>query len=184
MLYPIRSFIMALIIYVMSFGLLSYYLANYSYQPPVSIEIDAEMIGDFNLHQHNSAFQDKHQNNIKISDSINSTIDHQHFDNIKAPNDQHEALADNIADSQKIAPLYQPLPDIPEDLRFEVFSINILAKFYINQNGHVDKVELINPANIPQLNFLLTKSLLKWQFPARTQNYTQTIEVKFAVTPH
>lgn len=181
MFYPIRSYILALVIYVVSFYLMNYFAGNYLYKPPISIEIDAEMIGDFNLYQHNSSFKNNLQNQIKINDSINSNIDHQHFDNIKNQDSQHKKLTDNLADSQKIAPIYQPLPDIPEDLRFEIFSTQILAKFYISETGDVNEVELINPSNIPQLNFLLTKSLRKWKFPAQSKNYQQTIIVKFEV---
>ena len=142
------------------------------------------------------AFKNNGEKKVAIKDAINKSS-HQHLEqNIDHSINNHGKASGKLSDevskptknfsetqkeAQKIAPLYQPLPDIPEDLRYDFFSSKIVAKFFIDKNGRVYEVELIKPSSIPKLNFLLKKSLLKWQFPAQNAEYFQIINVKFSV---
>ena len=84
-------------------------------------------------------------------------------------------------DAKKIAPLFQPLPEIPLDMRSEFFSTKIIAKFYIKKDGSVSAVELLEISHNPRLNLLLLKSLKKWRFEPSNHDFEQIINVKFAV---
>lgn len=184
MFYPIKSFFSGICLGILLLFLTNYFsnLNNLTISKPfVSLEIDADIIGDIN-HQHNS-FLTKNSKNFLINDSKNKKINHHHIDNI---NNHQENTPENIEptqdfSSQKIAPLYQPLPEIPEELRYDFLNSQIIAKFFIDENGKVYEVLLIKPSDLPRLNFLLKKSLLKWQFPAKNQSYFQIITVDFSV---
>ena len=101
------------------------------------------------------------------------------------PKHENQALettnSKNNLEAQKVAPLYQPLPEIPFDMRSEAFSTKIIAKFYIEKDGSVSDVELLEISHNPRLNLLLLKSLKKWRFEPSGQSLTQVINVKFAV---
>ena len=66
-------------------------------------------------------------------------------------------------------------------MRNEAFSAKIIAKFYIEKDGSVSDVELLEISHNPRLNLLLLKSLKKWRFEASNQALTQVINVKFEV---
>ncbi|MCE3254764.1 MAG: hypothetical protein K0R25_258 [Rickettsiaceae bacterium] len=65
--------------------------------------------------------------------------------------------------NQNAAPISQPLPKIPDELRQEAFQSYAIARFHIAADGSFS-VELIKPCNNPRLNFLLLESLKKWKF--------------------
>jgi protein TonB len=83
--------------------------------------------------------------------------------------------------STKLLPLYQPLPEIPDDLRQEAFDSFAVARFYISQNGIVTKVDLLTPCKNSKLNQLLLKSLYNWKFNPSIKPWTQDIRVTFKV---
>jgi protein TonB len=83
--------------------------------------------------------------------------------------------------SQKIAPLFSPLPQIPDDLRSEAFSSEAIARFHIAADGLVVEVEMIKPAANPRLNHLLLRSLKNWKFAPTSAAFTQEIHVRFSV---
>lgn len=183
MFFPIRSFVLATTIYFFGLFFANKIINSKINYPEVSIEIDAEMIGNENIYEQNSKFVSGLQ---KISDlnHKNQVNDHQHL-NDNNQNNQNESS--KILDSnenlkaQKIPPIFQPLPEIPEDLRYQIFSTTITAKFYIDENGEVYEVELVNPSNIPKLNMILIKTLKRWRFPRKFQKFQQIINVEFIV---
>lgn len=183
MIYPFRSFILAVLIYLIPIFFLTINFKNNIIPPFVSLEIEAEIIGDSNQHQHNSSFEaQKTTHKISIPDAINQS-QHQHLDkNFTHQKSKLNEAEDESTQSQKISPIYQPLPDIPEDLRYELFSSKIIAKFFIAKSGEVSDVELIKSSHIPRLNMALINTLKKWRFPPQNIEKTEIIAVKFAVT--
>ncbi|MFM7702188.1 MAG: hypothetical protein ACKO6C_01840, partial [Alphaproteobacteria bacterium] len=87
--------------------------ANY---PEISIEIDAEMLGDKNIYEQNSRFNEGSQKiySENLENKINS---HQHLNDFKKNDSVKSGKTNENINSQKIAPIFQPLPEIPEDLR-------------------------------------------------------------------
>ncbi len=95
----------------------------------------------------------------------------------------HEKSSQDSSDavSKKIEPIYNPLPQIPDDLRQEAFESSAVARFYIASDGTVSKVDLIKPCANPRLNHLLLKSLKNWKFSSSSIDSTQEIRVNFSV---
>lgn len=83
--------------------------------------------------------------------------------------------------ARRSTPTYQPLPLIPNDLRYEALRTQARARFYVAVDGSVAKVEFVKPSNEPKLNRLLEKSLLKWKFKPGTISFVQDINVTFRV---
>ncbi len=99
-------------------------------------------------------------------------------------NTHHHAAAEEDSNSSvpnKITPQFNPLPQIPQDLRVEAFQSEAIARFYIDGAGNVEKVELVKPCANPRLNSLLLKSLRQWKFSPSNKSSTQDINVKFRV---
>jgi hypothetical protein len=78
-------------------------------------------------------------------------------------------------------PIYNPLPDIPINLRKVAFQSEAVALFQVSKDGIVKNVKLIKPSANPKLNFLLIKSLKKWQFEKSEDEFFQEIKVNFKV---
>jgi len=95
----------------------------------------------------------------------------------------HEKSAQDLREvvSKKVEPIYNPLPQIPDDLRQEAFESSAVARFYIASDGKVLKVDLIKPCANPKLNHLLLKSLKNWKFASSSIDSTQEIQVNFSV---
>lgn len=91
-------------------------------------------------------------------------------------------LRDNQDSSKNdVKAIYNPLPIIPNYLRKESFNSSAIARFYINKDGEVVKVDLIKPCANPKLNHLLLKSLKKWRFTPYNQDLVKDIKVNFEV---
>ncbi len=75
----------------------------------------------------------------------------------------------NISASSGARAIVQPMPQIPDDLRAEVFNFSALARFHIAVDGSV-KVELAKPTPNPRLNRILLDSLKKWRFIPAIRN--------------
>ncbi len=84
-------------------------------------------------------------------------------------------------EEKKSLPLFNPLPQIPDDLRDEAFNSEAVARFYVASDGSVSRVELIKPCANPKLNHLLLKSLKSWKFSSGQSPSTQDIRVNFLV---
>jgi protein TonB len=65
--------------------------------------------------------------------------------------------------------LYQPLPEIPEELRHQNLSLVAVARFRVAANGSAE-VELIEPTPDPLLNRALMDTLRKWRFFPALEN--------------
>src|SRR5258708_39749787 len=59
--------------------------------------------------------------------------------------------------------LYQPKPEIPEQLRRRSLELAALARFRIAADGSA-QVELVEPTPDPDLNRSLMETLTKWRF--------------------
>jgi periplasmic protein TonB len=80
--------------------------------------------------------------------------------------------------------LYQPKPDIPEELRHHRLELVAIARFQVAANGST-QVELIEPTPEPTLNRALLETLKKWRFfPALLsgQPVASTIDMRIPVT--
>jgi protein TonB len=80
--------------------------------------------------------------------------------------------------------LYQPKPEIPEELRHHRLDLVAVARFQVAANGST-QVELIEPTPEPLLNRALLEILVKWRFfPALEggRPVASTIDVRIPVT--
>ncbi|MES2961030.1 MAG: energy transducer TonB [Pseudomonadota bacterium] len=160
------SFLSALIIHALLFAALFFSLAKKTEIPPVSV------INVINLDQAAQEKKSTKHHDLKPQKNQKETLLHFHE---KAAQDSRDAA------SQKVVPIYNPLPQIPDDLRQEAFASSAVARFYIANDGQVLRVELIKPCANPRLNHLLLKSLKNWKFATSTTNSTQDIRVNFSV---
>ncbi len=133
-------------------------------QPPVTLEIELITIG-------NSGEKNERREKVRLKKDTHQPSDHVHLSEEKAS----EHLAQNLE------PTFHPLPKIPDELRFEAFNSEALARFHIAANGEVLQVELIKPCANPKLNSLLLKSLKRWKVSASNSDSTQDIRVSFLV---
>ena len=157
---PFLSFFTAFLFWLTLLMVFSYIIFKKSTQPPISIDVDVSMIGEIEQKQNKKEEFIGNEPNKKNEKSIEQR---------------------NEATSKKLNPLFNPLPEIPEELRKEAFESDATAKFFISKDGTVLKVELTKPCNNPRLNFLLLKSLKKWKFPTSNEESQQEVEVKFRV---
>ena len=183
MIYPLRSYALAILCYLSIIIFIGFKEKNIDKNPLISLEIEADFIGITNQHQEKSTMQkEKNINKIQLPQ-----ISKKEFNEKQEIEPKHENKAlettnsKNNLDAKKVTPLFQPLPEIPFDMRSEAFSTKIIAKFYIEKDGSVSDVELLEILHNPRLNLLLLKSLKKWRFEPSGQSLTQVINVKFAV---
>jgi outer membrane biosynthesis protein TonB len=155
------------------------FIKNNNLLPPqISLQIDAPISDNKNL-----ATNHQHESSKKIvKKSFNNSHHEEHIESDKNTDISKEKnLQNNQNSASNLKPIYQPLPDIPEELRYQFLKTQAIAKFYINANGKIDKVELIKPSNSVKINYLLLQSLKQWKFPASSQNSTQEIKIDFQV---
>lgn len=174
---PFLSFSLAILCYSLIFFASLFFYQNKQPQPQISLQIDAKIFDQLQL---GSAHQ--HEFSKEISPTKNNKAKHsdQHWEGKKTQLIEPKK-PDSSTLAKNLAPLYQPLPDIPEELRFEAMQTSALARFYINSDGVVRNVELITPSNSTKLNYLLLKSLKQWQFPPTNHDTTQEILITFKV---
>jgi periplasmic protein TonB len=80
--------------------------------------------------------------------------------------------------------LYQPKPEIPEELRHHRLELVAIARFQVAANG-ATQVELIEPTPEPILNRALLETLKKWRFFPALQSgnpVASTIDMRIPVT--
>ena len=65
--------------------------------------------------------------------------------------------------------LYAPTPQIPDDLRDDVFSALAIAHFIVDRDGQV-QVTLVQPTSNPRLNQVILTSLQTWKFFPATRD--------------
>ena len=59
--------------------------------------------------------------------------------------------------------LFAPAPEVPDDLREDVFEAEALARFHVDDDGHTT-VTLVKATSSPRLNRILLESLQQWRF--------------------
>lgn len=64
---------------------------------------------------------------------------------------------------------YAPLPEIPDDLRNNVFETEAIAHFVVERDGTTE-VSLTRPTTSPRLNEVLLETLRQWQFEPAEKN--------------
>jgi outer membrane biosynthesis protein TonB len=183
MLYPIRSYALAILFYLSIIIFIGFKEKNSDKNPMISLEIEADFVGIINQHQEKSTLQkEKNINKIQLPQISKKEFSEKQQIEPKQENKAFETTnSKNNLEAKKIAPLFQPLPEIPLDMRNEAFSAKIIAKFYIEKDGSVSDVELLEISHNPRLNLLLLKSLKKWRFESSDKALTQIINVKFSV---
>ena len=80
--------------------------------------------------------------------------------------------------------LYQPLPEIPEELRRRALDLVAVARFRVAANGSAE-VELIQPTPDAALNRALLDTLKKWRFfPSMEGGKPQasTLEIRIPIS--
>ncbi len=167
MRFPFASFSAAFLIWIFLLvifsGVIFTKLIPLAKIQPISLTIDAAMIGEVEKEKksaENSSAEKGDQKKIEKKFS---------------------AEKNQNAVQKKVIPLFNPLPKIPDDLREEAFSSEATARFHVAPNGSVTNVELIKPCQNPRLNNLLLKSLKNWKFESSTAGFTQDIRVTFSV---
>lgn len=176
MKYPFASFTAAFLIYFFLIAAFALAIFKKSEMPQVSLTIDAEMIG--NVIQHEKSREKTSASGKKLSKENNRE---EKLEPDEAAHNKESKHIDQKNISQKLAPLHQPLPQIPDDLRYEAFNSFAIARFHIDEQGSVVRVELVKPCNNPKLNQLLLKSLKEWKFQPSKIATTQDIRVNFKV---
>jgi protein TonB len=180
---PLTSFAVGFAIYFFLLAIFAFAFFKKFNAPQVSLEIDAALIGEIAQHEKSKSKLEKTPELQKISNQKNakekSAEEKLEPDEAKADKEKESDSKKNTA--QKIPPIFQPLPQIPEELRAEAFRTKAVARFYIDAAGNVTLVELVVPSNNPKLNQLLLKSLRKWKFESSRTGITQDITVTFKV---
>jgi TonB family protein len=160
---PFVSFLVAFLVWIFLLVVFSWKFFTKSEIPPVSLTIDATMLDEVEQEKKSiKNFAAEKNGQQKITEKP------------QAQKTQNSA-------QKKVAPLFNPLPKIPDDLRDEAFRSEVLARFQVAVNGEVVNVELIKPCSNPRLNSLLLKSLKTWKFQPSSAGFSQEIKVTFAV---
>lgn len=158
---PFTSFSVALFIWFLTIFFIAQNFLKPVKSMPVSLEIEASEINSEAHQEHISAIK-KSATKIAKHDLANT---------------QNQQNSSN----KKVEAIYNPLPAIPDDLRDEAFNSKAVVKFYINDKGLVERLDLIKPCANPRLNSLLLKTLKTWKFSSNGQAETKEIEVNFEV---
>jgi TonB family protein len=177
--FPKTSFISAFLLWFFLSAALCLNFFKKSQPPEISLTIDSEMIGKIETHEKSKTKEQKEESDL----AKNSLIKKSKEEKLEPPSDSKKEEKNESENkiTQKLAPLFQPLPQIPKELRDEAFSSSAIARFYISESGDVTKVELIKPCQNPRLNHLLLKSLQNWKFHPSSKSWTQDIRVTFKV---
>lgn len=183
MRFPFASFSVGFVVYFLLIALFAFVIFRQNLNPQISLEIDADLIGEVVQHEKSKTKNTPQKNLEKISQ-----LEKENKNSAEEKLEPHEANADKESQhdtkkivAQKLAPINQPLPEIPEELRYEAFNSYAIARFYVATDGTVTKVELIKPCNNPRLNQLLLKSLKNWKFNSGSKENTKDIKVTFKV---
>jgi periplasmic protein TonB len=79
--------------------------------------------------------------------------------------------------------IFQPLPQLPDDLRREALDLVAVARFHVEPNGAAT-VELVQPTSNPELNRALLETLKRWRFFPAMQDgkaVASTIDIRIPV---
>lgn len=159
------SLIATLVLHLMLVAVFYFSWTRKNETPPPVVVLEISMLGD------KSASKKHESKSHYLKPDNQNNVQHYHS----------EKETDVSNESEKMAPVFNPLPQIPDDLREEAFVSEAIARFYIDAAGVVARVELIKPCANPRLNSLLLKSLRSWKFAASKAGSTQDIRVRFRV---
>lgn len=179
---PFLSFAVSFLIYFLLLGFFAFVLFKKSTMPQIALEVDADLVCDESAHEKSKTKKEQKTDLEKIAQQKK---DIKKSDEEKIEPDEakrgEESSQHKKKSTKEIPPVFQPLPQIPDDLRYEAFHSKTVARFYVNASGEVERVELIKPSQNPKLNQLLLKSLKKWKFEPTSNAHTQDIAVTFKV---
>ena len=180
---PFTSLAVGFVIYFLLLAIFAFVFFKKFSAPQVALEIDAAMIGNEAAHEKSKSKLEKEAELQKIpsKENIKEKSQEEKLEPHDAKSHQEEEGEFQKITTKKIPPIFQPLPEIPEELRFEAFQSKAVARFYVDKAGNVVRVELVKPCNNPKLNQLLLKSLKKWKFEATRTGFVQEITVTFLV---
>ena len=172
MKYPILSFVISILFCFLLLGVSFISFSKGSKKiVPATIEIEAMEIKEVS-----NSLAKELPKKIEQEQDLAENNDSEKIKETK----QQEKISNNQTSKNKALIVYGPLPKIPDHLRDEAFSSFAIARFNINEDGS-SRVELIKPCNNPELNYLLLKSLKKWQFEKSEKKSVQEIKVNFLV---
>jgi len=125
------------------------------------------------------ASDDSLKTNAKQKKFVNNNLNNKTAVDHKI-NKYHQPIASARSEDTRIV-VTKSLPDIPDDLRYEVMSEDIIARFFVNEDGLVSDVELIKASSNLKFNLLLQKKLKEWRFSANNYSSTHDIKINFSV---
>lgn len=80
--------------------------------------------------------------------------------------------------------IYQPLPEIPETLRYRNIDVVAVARFRVAASGAA-QVDLVEPTSDPDLNRALIDSLKRWRFFPAMQDgkpVASTVDIRIPIS--
>jgi len=176
---PIISFTISVLIWLSIIILFSYFSLKNKNDLNPEITVDAKMVGELVEEKKRPVFKKIINKKLHKEDQISDLKKVQ--EKSKELHHDHHYQENKKSQQAKAKILYRPLPKIPYDLRREAFKTRAIARFYVNKDGSVNKLELIKASNNPRLNFLLIKQLKKWKFEEKGKDFTQDVKVSFQV---
>jgi outer membrane biosynthesis protein TonB len=138
-------------------------------KPVQQINVNLSLASD-NLPKTNTK-QKKFINNNNLNNK--TAVDHK-------INKYHQPIA-SVKNKNAREIVVKSLPYIPDDLRYEVMSEDIIARFFVNEDGLVSDVELVKASSNLKFNLLLQKKLKEWRFSAENYSSTHDIKINFSV---
>ncbi len=180
---PLTSFAVGFAVYFLLLAVFAFAFFKKFDAPQVSLEIDAALIGEVAHHEKSKSKLEKERDLQEISNqkNVDKKSQEEKLEPSNSKADKEEEGEEKKVFAQKVPPIFQPLPEIPDELRFEAFNSKAVARFYVDASGNVVRVELIKPCHDPKLNQLLLKSLQKWRFYSSRTGIVQDIVVTFKV---
>lgn len=181
--YPFRSYFLAIISYL---GLLIFAASKQFYSPSKSATASSSMFIEAISTNHLNLSKSTSGSSLSKAQALQNNLESLHSKseiNQKSTDRNNSENIDDVGSGTQKSkiPIFRPLPEIPEEMRYEAFNSLIVARFVVGKNGEVLKVELVKSADDPRLNSLLIKSLKKWRFEPSTQDLIVEIKVNFRV---
>jgi|GEM_PF-1952826 len=177
MLHPKSSFFLAIFSYFLLLWLILNFRFN-NHQPNFTFQSTSDFI-NINLNNIDSS-----QNNAPAKKTVKNVAKNLTKNLNNQPVNQNQQLMqtnDAEINNKERKILHQPLPKIPQDLRYELLNEKIIANFVIDENGKPIKITLTSPSKNLQLNALLLEKLQEWVFTTSNQISIQDVLVNFLV---
>lgn len=169
-----------IIVYIVLLALFGFVIYKVTRTPENSVKVEAGLAGQEPQQEEVKAEDVTSESTVKEAVVANQSVD-------KAKKAKKSKGKTSLKSRQqaeiarRAVATFQPLPTIPEELRYEALKTQAKARLFVNANGEVTTVEFIKPSNEPKLNHLLERSLRKWKFKPGTISFIQDINVTFKV---